>query len=140
MNKGPFYSLFRAFFFFSFWCFLLVISLFKMAHKRGAEVFVSCPGFLSTRKLRDAFQRKICVRQVLLKYELLCYESKSEAAQSCLTLCDPMDCSLPESSVHGIFQARTLEWVAISFFRGSSQPRDQTQVSLIVGLPHCFTI
>ena len=36
-------------------------------------------------------------------------------AQSCLTLCDPMDCSLPVTSVHGIFQARILEWVAISF-------------------------
>jgi len=44
-----------------------------------------------------------------------------------------MDCSLPGSSVHGIFQARVLEWVAISFSRGSSQPRDQTQVSHIVG-------
>ena len=45
-------------------------------------------------------------------------------AQACLTLCDPMDCSLLNSSVHGIFQARILEWVAISFSRGSSQPRD----------------
>jgi len=42
-----------------------------------------------------------------------------------------MDCSLPCSSVHGIFQARVLEWVAISFLRGSSQPKDQTQVSSI---------
>ena len=42
--------------------------------------------------------------------------------QSCLTLCGPMDCSSPDSSVHGIFQARTLEWVAISFSRGSSRP------------------
>ena len=48
-------------------------------------------------------------------------------------LCDPMDCSLPGSSVHGIFQAIVLEWVAISFSRGSSRPRDQTQVSRIVG-------
>ena len=45
----------------------------------------------------------------------------------------PMDCSLPGSSVHGIFQARTLEWVAISFPRGSSPPRDWNQVSHIVG-------
>ena len=44
--------------------------------------------------------------------------------QSCPTLCDPMDCSLPGFSNHGIFQARVLEWVAISFSRGSSQPRD----------------
>ena len=51
---------------------------------------------------------------------------------------DPMDCSLPGSSVHGIFQARILEWVSISFSRGSSQPRDWTQVSRIVG--RCFTV
>ena len=56
-------------------------------------------------------------------------EGESEAAQSCLTLCDPMDYSLPGSSVHGILQARILEWVAISFSRGSSQPRDRTQGS-----------
>ena len=49
---------------------------------------------------------------------------ESEVAQSCLTLCDPMDCSLPGSSVHGIFQAIVLEWIVISFSRGSSQPRD----------------
>ena len=53
--------------------------------------------------------------------------------KSCLTLWDPMDCSLPGSSVHEILQARILEWVAISFSRGSSQPRDQTRVSCIGG-------
>ena len=53
--------------------------------------------------------------------------------QSCLTLCDPMDCSLPGPSVQGIFQARILEWVAISFSRGTSQPRDRTRVSCIAG-------
>ena len=52
-------------------------------------------------------------------------------AQSCPTLCDPMDCSLPGSSVHGSLQARILEWVAISSSRGSSWPRDWTQVSCI---------
>ena len=60
-------------------------------------------------------------------------ESESEVAELCPTLCDPMDCSPPGSSVHGILQARILEWVAISFSRGSSQPRDQTQVSCIAG-------
>ena len=54
-------------------------------------------------------------------------KSESEVAQSCPTLCDPTYCSPPGSSVHGILQARILEWVAISFSRGSSQPRDQTQ-------------
>ena len=58
---------------------------------------------------------------------------KVEVAQSCLTLCDPMDCSLPGSSIRGILQARILEWVTISFSRGSSQPRDRTQVSLTAG-------
>ena len=56
---------------------------------------------------------------------------KSEVTQSCPTLCNPMDCSLPGSSVHGILQARILEWVAISFSRVSSWPSDQSQVSRI---------
>ena len=60
-------------------------------------------------------------------------EKESEVAQSCPTLCDPMDCSLPGPSIHGIFQARVLEWVAISFSRGSSRLRDQTQVSHVAG-------
>ena len=55
-------------------------------------------------------------------------EFEVKIVQSCLTLCDPMDCT-----VHGILQARILEWVAIPFSRGSSQPRDQTQVSRIGG-------
>ena len=59
-------------------------------------------------------------------------------AQLCPTLCDPMDCSPPGSSVHGILQARILEWVPLSFSRGSSQPRDWTQVSCIIG--RFFTI
>ena len=49
--------------------------------------------------------------------------------QSCLTLCDPTDCSLPGSSVHAILQAKILEWVAIPFPRGSSQLRDRTHIS-----------
>ena len=56
-------------------------------------------------------------------------ESESEVTQSCPTLCDPMDGNLPGSSVYGIFQARILEWAAISFSRRSSQPRDRTQAS-----------
>ena len=53
----------------------------------------------------------------------------SEVAQSCPTLCDPMDSSLPGSSVHGILQARILEWAAVSFSRRSSRHRDRTRVS-----------
>ena len=63
---------------------------------------------------------------------------KSEVTQLCLTLCDPMDCSLPGSSIPGILQAGILEWVAISFSKRSSQPSDQTQVSHIAG--RSFTI
>ena len=57
----------------------------------------------------------------------------SEVVQSCPTLCNPMDCSLLGSSVHGIFQARVLEWVAIPFSQGSSWPWDWTWVSCIAG-------
>ena len=62
-------------------------------------------------------------------------------AQSCPSLCDPMDRSPPGSSVHGILQARILEWVAIPFSRGSSQPRDLTHVSCVGRqiLYHCAT-
>ena len=57
----------------------------------------------------------------------------SAKSLSTVGLCDPVDCSPPGSSVRGILLARILHWVAISFLRGSSQPRDQTQVSHIVG-------
>ena len=79
-----------------------------------------------------------CHGRQIQSEELQIKVKESEVTQSCLTLCYPMDCSLPGSSVHGIFQARVLEWVAISFSRGSSQPRDQTWVSLTAGRP--FTI
>ena len=64
--------------------------------------------------------------------------SESEVPQSCLTLRPYMDYSLPESSIHGIFQARVLEWVSVSSSRRSSWPRDRTQVSRIAGT--CLTI
>ena len=65
------------------------------------------------------------VSQIILLYTLNLYSVK--VTQSFPTLCDPID------SVHGILQARTLEWVAFPFSRGSSQPRDQNQVSCIAG-------
>ena len=60
-------------------------------------------------------------------------EQKVLVTQSCPTLCNPMDYSLPVSSVHGSLQARILEWEAIPFSTGSSPPRDWTQVSHIAG-------
>ena len=65
-----------------------------------------------------------------MKYKLK-RQSACMCAQSCPTLCNPMDCSPPGSSVHGIFQARVLEWVAISFSRGSFWPRDRWNLCLL---------
>ena len=53
------------------------------------------------------------------------------ASQSCWACCNPMGCSLPGSSVHGIFQARILKWIAVSYFGGSSRPRDRTWASWV---------
>ena len=61
----------------------------------------------------------------------LCAVCSAKLLQSCLTLCDTVDCSPPGSSVHGVLQARILEWVAMPSFRGTSQPRDWTHVSYI---------
>ena len=66
-----------------------------------------------------------------LLYSFLLHQLCVRAAESRPTLCDPMDCSPPASSIYRILQARILEWVAISFSRGSSQARDQTCVSCI---------
>ena len=74
----------------------------------------------------------------LFFWSILCEEEEVEVAQSCPTLCDPIDFSLPGSSVHAILQARILERVAISFSTGSSQSRDRMQVSRIAGI--FFTI
>ena len=66
-------------------------------------------------------------------YSLLSAAAAPKSLQSCPTVCDPMDCSPPGSSVHGIFRARILEWVAISFSRGFSRPRDRTCVCCTAG-------
>ena len=80
-----------------------------------------------SRKLRynPHYQRK-CLLIIYLIKDLYLEDNKitAVAAQLHLTLCDPLDCSLPCSSVHGKSQARIVEWVAISFFRGSSWPQD----------------
>ena len=65
---------------------------------------------------------------------------RSEVTQLCPTLRDPVDANLPGSTVHGIFQARTLEWAAISFSKGSSQPRDRNWISCIADRPRGFTV
>ena len=72
----------------------------------------------------------LCINAYMLVYMYICC-CCSLVTKSCLTFCDPMDYNPPGSSVHEISQARILEWVAISFSRGSSQPRDQTSISRI---------
>ena len=77
--------------------------------------------------------RLLLVERVMTVLWFVHVKVKVLVAQSCLTFCDSMDCSPPGSFVHGILQARILEWVAMSFSRGSSQPRDWTQVSQTAG-------
>ena len=76
-------------------------------------------------KFKNYYSREIGNK---IKYVL---KVKVLVAPSCLTLCHPPDCSPSGSSAHGILQARVLEWVAISFSRGSFRPRDGTSVSCI---------
>ena len=85
------------------------------------------PGCSSHHVIPHSFWLSIFPWNIKLK------KVKTEVTQSCPTLCNPMDCSLPGSSLHGILQARVLEWVDISFSRGSSRSKDQTQVSHIPG-------
>ena len=78
--------------------------------------------------------------QRLLWSNLFCFKIKVTVlvAQLCPIFCDPVDCSPPDSYVHGTLQARILKWVAVQFSRGSSWPKDQTWVSCIAG--RFFTI
>ena len=95
----------------------------------GSSLVPSC-GF-QTKNLNSFVQlRAICGIPDLEKAivnSFFCLLYVCEITQSCLTLCNPMDCSLLGSSVHGILQARILQWVAILFSRGSSWPRDRTK-------------
>ena len=83
----------------------------------------------STGEAPCSSMAQLGIFQVHVTFICCCYL----VVQSCLTLCDPIDCSPTGSSVHGISQARILEWVAISSSRRSSQPRDQTSISCMAG-------
>jgi len=98
-------------------------STYKLQHTVPASLWLILLSIIPSRF--------ICVVGRSQKVEVL-------VAQSCPTLCNPLDCSPPGSSVHGILQARILEWVAIPFSRGSSCSRNQIWVSCIVG--RFFTI
>ena len=93
------------------------------------DLHITHTSFGSSQSIGDGPHSLLC-SSPLLYAGLTCVCS---VVQSCPTLCNPMDCSLPGSSVHGISQARILEWIAISSSRGSSQPRDQTCTSTLAG-------
>ena len=105
-------------------------------HLVGLSLYVNITGTLQNIYMIINFCEEKCLK--LLFFPLLFANSALPSPCKCLLLshvwlCDPMDCSPPGSSVHGILQARTLEGVAISSSRGSSQPRDWTRVSCIAG-------
>ena len=91
-------------------------------HIPSCYSYFSSPQWRKWHVLRNTCSCFSCTSNV-------CMSAKS--LQLCLTLCNPMDCSPPGSSVHGILQARIREWVAMPCSRGSSQPRDQTCVSYV---------
>ena len=89
--------------------------------------------FLTLGSSRIVFQDNCTEELPIFSQMSNIFHGRSEVVQSSPTFYDPMNCKLSCFSIHGIFQARVLEWVAISFSRGSSQPRYRTQVSHIVG-------
>ena len=112
---------------------------------RGSKILQAmCQG--KKIRLMETYQKDIGIWETLSLQKNNNYNQSNHTelynqrlvTQSCLTLCPPVDYSLPGSSVHGIFQARILVWIAIPFSRGSSQPRDHTRVSCVAGL--FFTI
>ena len=117
-------------------------SIFKMDNQQGPTVqhMELCSMLCNTLDGRGVWGRKdiyICMAESLCcsleTITMLIGYVYVLVAQLCLTLCDPMDRNPPGSSVHGVLQARILEWVAIPFSRGSSHHRDQNQVSCIAG-------
>ena len=116
--------------------YILLLSVFR----DGTEAKVTSQGHITNERCDSKFKHKLPAplysetdffpfNVVLWIFIHTCMCAKS--LQSCLNLCDPTDCSPPSSSVHGIVQARILEQVAISFSRGSFQPRNQTCISFI---------
>ena len=120
----------------------LSLGLTKVKNQKGKDDVIFCPGerrksIEERRKGEDrrkrgkergaGWKKELGQRKPERKRHLPIYpESEMKVIQSCPTLCDPID-----YTVHGILQARILEWVAVPFSRGSSQPRDWTQVSSI---------
>ena len=120
---------------------LVIIHLLLIFDNKSLD-FLACSYNVYNTKTKLRFLKSIRKRCVLFTQGEFLWSNNVFVCvlvtQSCLTLGNPMDCSPPGSSVHGILQARILEWVAIPLSRGSSWPRDQIQVFLIAG--RFFTI
>ena len=97
--------------------------------------FLPSPRVSHVRRSQSfSFYWRMVLETVILVLSMLLLNVKVKVKSlSHVRLCNRMDCTLSGSSVHGIFQARVLEWIAISFSRGSSRPRNQTRASRIVG-------
>ena len=108
--------------------FNMLFRFIKAFLAKSKHLLISCLQSLST-VISGSKKRKSVFVSI---FSLLFAVKWSKVVQSCPTFCNPMDCSLPGSSVPGIFQAIVLEWIAISFSNESSQPRDRTWVSHIV--------
>ena len=126
--------------------FVMMLYLPKLTHSQQRPILVVLQHWdLLNRKQRSGLSFPYIMRNQIAKENLQTTEylktldkifknllwSEVKVAQSCLTLCDPMDCSPPGSSVYGISQARIPEWVVISFSKGSSWPRDWIHVYYI---------
>ena len=117
--------------------------LFSFFH-RFCEDFIICSSEKVNRKGSSHPHQEVrgkCSLKVFLLVCVLCVQ----LLQPCLTLCDPMNCGLTRSFVHGIYQARILEWFAISYSGGSSLPRNWIRISCVAGgffttepLPACI--
>ena len=120
--------------------FFLSLSSFSSCLKLGWVEVARAPAdiliFRSQHGLKNEKKKKAKLTPIFAKGKCFTYSSTCacmhvQSLSGIQLFCDPMDCSLPVSSVHGISQAKTVEWVAIFYYRGSSQPRDQTCISCI---------
>ena len=119
-------------------CIQLVVFLLENKHKDSGKV----QPWWGRQAQYSSGQQPVSCRDCPLAFSALrlswlFYIARPDA-QSCPTLCDPLDCGSPGSSVHGISQARILEWVASFSSRGSSQPRDRTQISSVSPIAGSF--
>ena len=112
----------------------LGVTFLMSCHIRSGTYWTrfGCSFFLFTRMVYRGHSFHHAVSHCVY-HSLYCVCVCVLVAQSRLTLCDPMDCSSPDFSVHGILQTSVLEWIAIPFSRGTSQPRDWTLVSCVAG-------